>query len=354
MRFMLRQIVVLMAALGAGATAAQTLPPGPKVAVTAVTQSSPTIAQFTRVDQPMLADVAKRTNGRIEFTVRTFTEMNLGGAEILRLVRSGQVDIAMATLTTVSGDVPLLDGFDLAGMNLTADQARKVADALVPYANKELERLGVRIISTFPFFGQIFYCNKPIAGMADLKGLKVRSFGPSLGDMLQAIGAQPVSIPIAEVYPALERGTVDCAATGSGNGYGTRLFDVSTHQYTMVWSWATAAQFANLAWWNRLDPPVRAYIEGVYKEIQEAQWKLGAEGTQDGIDCNAGRAAGCKIGSLPRRAMVEVKPTAADTEMLRKVLSQNVLPNWVKRCGANCGELYNQVVAPITGVRYGG
>src|SRR5262249_61258510 len=89
----------------------------------------------------------------------------------------------------------------------------------------------------------------------------------------------------------------------------------------------------------RLDPPVRAYIEVSYKAIQEAQGKLGAEGAQDGIDCNAGRAAGCKIGSLPRRAMVEVKPTAADTEMLRKVLSQTVLPNWVKRCGANCGEL---------------
>ncbi len=38
--------------------------------------------------------------------------------------------------------------------------------------------------------------------------------------------------------------------------------------------------------------------------------------------------------------------------LLRKTLAENVLPAWVKRCGARCGDIYNEVVAPITGVRY--
>jgi hypothetical protein len=29
-----------------------------------------------------------------------------------------------------------------------------------------------------------------------------------------------------------------------------------------------------------------------------------------------------------------------------------VLPNWVQRCGTRCGEIYNQIVAPIGGVEY--
>jgi len=29
-----------------------------------------------------------------------------------------------------------------------------------------------------------------------------------------------------------------------------------------------------------------------------------------------------------------------------------VLPAWVKRCGGRCGDVYNDVVAPISGVRY--
>jgi TRAP-type transport system periplasmic protein len=31
-----------------------------------------------------------------------------------------------------------------------------------------------------------------------------------------------------------------------------------------------------------------------------------------------------------------------------------VLPGFVRRCGARCGETFNQVVAPLAGVRFGG
>jgi hypothetical protein len=31
-----------------------------------------------------------------------------------------------------------------------------------------------------------------------------------------------------------------------------------------------------------------------------------------------------------------------------------VLPGFVRRCGARCGEVFNQTVAPLAGVRFGG
>ena len=37
-----------------------------------------------------------------------------------------------------------------------------------------------------------------------------------------------------------------------------------------------------------------------------------------------------------------------------KILDKTVLPGFVKRCGARCGEVFNQVIAPIAGVRFGG
>jgi hypothetical protein len=62
------------------------------------------------------------SNGRIEFDLKSYPEMNVAGPEVIRLVRSGQVDIAGAPLTTVSGDVPLLDGFDLPGLHTSMDR----------------------------------------------------------------------------------------------------------------------------------------------------------------------------------------------------------------------------------------
>ncbi len=343
----------LTATLQVSAALAQTAPAGPKVAVQAITQVTANMPQYTAVDQPLLRDgMAKATGGRVEITLSAWPERNVNGPEVLRLVRSGQVDIAAAPLTTVSGDVPMLDGIDLAGMNPDIAQARRVADAMVPVANKELERLGIKLVATYPFSGQMLFCRKPIATLADLKGLKVRTNGPSAADLIKALGGQPVSLAFGEVYTALERGTVDCGITGSGSGNSVKWPEVTTHLYTMPLSWSTSGYFVNLAWWNKLDPAIRAEFEKTFAAVQDAQWKLGVESTADGVACNVGRAEGCKLATLMKKPMVEVKAQPDAAAVVKKDLSDAVLPAWVKRCGDRCGVIYNEVIAPITGITF--
>jgi hypothetical protein len=92
---------------------------------------------------------------------------------------------------------------------------------------------------------------------------------------------------------------------------------------------------------------------GYFAQVEETQWSLGSRLTQDGIDCNVGNAAGCKIfGLLTDRKMTLVKPSDADNAAARKILVDVVLPNWVKRCGASCGEAFNAHIAPLAGVKY--
>lgn len=323
-----------------------------KISVQAITQVAPNLPQYTKVDQPLLRDgMASATQGRVEVTLSSWPERNVSGPEVLRLVRSGQVDIAAGPLTTVSGDVPILDGVDLAGMNTDIRQARKVADAMVPVANKELERLGIKLVATYPFSGQMLFCRKPIASLADLKGLKVRTNGPSSADLVKALGGQPVSLAFGEVYTALERSTVDCGITGAGSGNGVKWPEVTTHLYTLSLSWSTSGYFVNLAWWNKLDPAIRAQFEKTFAAIQEAQWKLGVEATEDGIACNVGRAADCKLHTLVKRPMVEVKPQGNMIATLQKELAEDVLPGWIKRCGDRCVNVYKEVIEPISGVK---
>ena len=52
--------------------------------------------------------------------------------------------------------------------------------------------------------------------------------------------------------------------------------------------------------------------------------------------------------------MKVVEATAEDKATLKKIVETTVIPGWVKRCGARCGEIYNEVVAPITGVKFTG
>lgn len=355
LRHLMAGIAVSAAAIMPAWAQAPTLPAGAPVRISAVTQPLPTQPQYTRVDQPILRDAtAQRSNGRVQVTLSTHAERNLAGNEIVRLVRSGQVEIGAGTLTTLSGDVPILDGVDLAGLAPDIADAKRIAEAIIPVANRDLERFGVRLVALYPFPAQVVFCRAPFTSLADLRGRRVRTFGNSLVDYFTALGAQPVSIGFPEVYSALERGVVDCAITGTGSGAAARWPEVTTHVSAMPVSWAVAGYMVNLAWWNRLDAPVRTFLEATMKAVSDAQWALGEAATRDGIDCNIGRTAECRIHVVAARPMTEVTPSDADRAETRRIFREVVLPGWVRRCGARCGEIYNETIAPISGVRFGG
>jgi TRAP-type transport system periplasmic protein len=344
---------LLAALLGAAFFATPAAAQSP-VSLQAVTQPGPQLPQYTRVDVPLLRDaLPARSNGRLRVTLASWPERNLNGPEIIRLVRSGQVDIGAVPLNTVAGDVPILDMLDLAGLNPTLDQAREVGRVMLPQVNLALERFGVRIMALYPFPAQVFFCREPAASLADLLGRRVRTGGGSINDFVQAIGAQPVAIGFPEVYAALERGVADCAITGTASGNGARWYEVTTGLYTLPVAWSVSAYMVNLAWWNRLEAPLRDMVESTLREVEDAQWRLGAESTEDGVACNVGNRDGCRIGRLvENRPMTVARPSDADLRTLREILSTAVLPAFVRRCGVACGETYNRLVAPISGVRF--
>jgi TRAP-type C4-dicarboxylate transport system substrate-binding protein len=346
-------LATLALALG-GPAFAQTLPAGPPVNIQAVTQVGPALPQYTKVDIPLLREgVPQKSGGRVTVTLASWPERNLNGPEIIRLVRSGQVDIGAVPLNTVSGEVPMLDMVDLAGLNPSVSQARKVSQALLPELNKELERFNTRIVAMYPFAAQVFFCRDKVASLADLKGKRIRTGGGSSNTFVTSIGAQPTAIGFPEVYAALERGVVDCAITGSSSGNGARWYEVSQSQYALPLFWSVSMYVVNLNWWNKLDPQVRAFLETTMKEVEEAQWKLGEETTEDGLACNSGDKAGCKIGKVVEsKPMTLFRPVQADQDTLRTTLTSAILPNFMERCGARCVEVYNRAVAPISGVSY--
>ncbi|MGL5447242.1 MAG: TRAP transporter substrate-binding protein [Rhabdaerophilum sp.] len=333
---------------------AQSLPPGPPIKLNVVTQPGPQFPQYTRVDVPLIKEgLQQKSGGRITVDLASWPERSLNGPEIIRYVRAGQVEIGAAPLNTVSGNVPLLDLVDLAGLNPTVEQARKMADILIPEVNKALEKTGTRIIATYPFAAQVFFCRDKVSNLADLKGKRIRSSGGSVNDFLKAIDAQAISVGFPEVYGALERGVADCAITGTSSGNSARWYEVTQSLYALPVAWAVSAYFVNAAWWDGLDPAVRDMIAKTMKEVEDAQWKLGLETTDDGIACNTGVKANCKIGKVvENKPMTVYLPSAADQATLRKTLVETMLPSWVKRCGEACGEIYNRIAAPISGVKY--
>ena len=59
----------------------------------------------------------------------------------------------------------------------------------------------------------------------DMKGLKVRSAGPTFAAMWQAAGASIVSIPSNEIYNALQTGVAEATDTSTGSFVSFRIYE---------------------------------------------------------------------------------------------------------------------------------
>jgi TRAP-type mannitol/chloroaromatic compound transport system substrate-binding protein len=107
-----------------------------------------------------------------------------------------------------------------------------------------------------------FY-RKEINTVDDLKGLKFRIGG--LGGMiLQKLGVVPQQIPTADIYPALERGTIDAAEwIGPYDDEKLGLHKVAKYYYYPGW-WEGSAQvtlLVNTKHWEALPEAYRAALE---------------------------------------------------------------------------------------------
>ena len=329
-----------------------TVPEGPEVTVKTVTQGIPTLPQYTQVEIPLYDQATELSHGRIKFNHTTRAEAGVAEPDMLRFINQGQADIGAQSLASIAGDVPFLEMVDLAGLSPTSEQARKVAAAARPEINAQLERFGIKMIASYAFPASILFCKPDVKSLADLKGLKVRTFGPSQNDLVTQLGAQPVSIGFPDVYEALARGVADCAITAPLSANSAKWFEVTNAMYAIPLAWGTGGYFVNLAWWNGLDPDVQTFLTKLYDAVEDGEWKLVDTGWADGIACNMGEADKCSIGTLAKgdEVMSETGPSDADLATVKDILKSTVLPAWIKRCGsATCGEQFNKLVAPVVG-----
>ncbi len=78
-------------------------------------------------------------------------------------------------------------------------------------ANELLNSYGVQLLGVSTVGIEAFVSKKPIRGIADLQGVKLRAPEGLVQDLFKALGASPVNLPGSEVYTSLEKGVIDAA-----------------------------------------------------------------------------------------------------------------------------------------------
>jgi TRAP-type C4-dicarboxylate transport system substrate-binding protein len=289
--------------------------------------------------------IPQESGGSITARLTAQDLMGLKGTEVLRLMKLGVLDFASGVLSYMASDNPQFEAIDLPGVSQTIETTREISDAYKPVLGQIMEeQYGVKLLMLFPSPPQVFWCQPEISGAEALPGLKVRVFNKSMADMVTAFGATSVTMPFGEVTPALERGVIDCAITGTLSGNTNKLFEVTEYLWPLYTGWSMHFHGASLEVWNGLDPAVQDFLLEQFAWFDQQLWDTVAEEVEDGVRCSIGEEP-CKFGYPGEMQLVEVSDQAWERQ--KQILEETILPDWAQRCGKECAERWNETIGEV-------
>ncbi len=221
-----------------------------------------------------------KTNGALD--IKIYADSSLGAFQAaISGVRGGTIDMAVSGSANFGGLAPLLGIFDIPFMFKDTAHAYRVLDGKV--GQDMLDKL-----DAFGMKGLAFWDNgwremtnskHPIKTPADVKGLKVRTTpAPAHIEAFKLLGANPVPMPLAELYTALEMKTVDSQEHPLGVLWSAKLYEVQKYLSLTNHAYSALILVMNKAKFDALPPAHQKAMVEAAREAGQYQRKLNNDG----------------------------------------------------------------------------
>jgi TRAP-type C4-dicarboxylate transport system substrate-binding protein len=221
----------------------------------------PVSREVKTVFVPMLEALKERSGGRITYTM--YAGGSLGkGPEHYDIVAEGLADMGYFTATWTPGRFPLSDVLSLAAWVDGKDIGVDVGNAMYQRI-LEREFPGVKMIELNGCIQAFLWTKKPVRTMEDCKGLRIRTPGGHQTHYIKALGAEPVFMPLGDVYLAMETGTVDGLVTCPPLVLAFKLYEVAKHGTIATFGCVTEGVIMNKDSWERTPDDLKPLIEEV-------------------------------------------------------------------------------------------
>jgi TRAP-type C4-dicarboxylate transport system substrate-binding protein len=311
---------------------------------------SSSVAHSKGIETPFFENLAKTSGVNMTMNFNPMDVVNVKPEDALRLLRSGAFDVMSVQIGQASRDDPFFEGIDIVGVSTNFEHLRASINAYREVFDERLQRrFGAKVLTLWPFGPQVFYCNRPIKSVDDFKGLKIRSFTPTMSAMLQQLGATPVTLSFPEVYSALGNKVVDCGVTSPNSGYTGKWPEVTSHYIPISVSGSVQGHFINLAYWNRFSDADKAKLTAAFKQLEDQMWDYAVKGTAESEACmTGGECKGQKFN------LTLVTPSADDVAKVARATTTGALPVWRDVCNRvdpTCTATWNRTVGAARGMK---
>jgi TRAP-type C4-dicarboxylate transport system substrate-binding protein len=150
------------------------------------------------------------SGGRIK--IDRFPSMQLGGTppELVDQAIDGVADIVWTVVGYTPGRFPSTEVFELPFF-VADPMAASYAYWKMYEADMQDQFDGLHMLGTWVHGPGLFHTTDPVNAPSDLQGMKIRGGSRMVNDMLTAVGATPVGMPVPAVSESLSKGVIDGA-----------------------------------------------------------------------------------------------------------------------------------------------
>jgi TRAP-type C4-dicarboxylate transport system substrate-binding protein len=202
------------------------------------------------------------TGGKLEIVVHGGGSL-FKGNEIKRAVQTGQAPIGERLLSAHQNENPLF-GFDSVPFLATSFEA---SEALWKVARPTIEKIlleqNLVLLYSVPWPPQGLYFKKEINSIADMKGIKFRSYNSATARMAELSGMLPVQIEAAELSQALATGVAEAFISSGATGYDRKVWEQLNYFYDVAAWLPRNYVFVNKDAWDALDKSTQDIVRGI-------------------------------------------------------------------------------------------
>ena len=140
---------------------------------------------------------------------------------------------------------------------------------MLDMAREIYRKVGMVYVGPIQHDANIIHSKKPVNSLADLKGMNIRLPGGMVAEVFQKFGVSTVSLPGSDIFPALEKGTID-AADYVGPAVNWDLGFGQVTKYILFGPPGTMSLYqpvdlmdltVNARAWDRLTPQMQQFVE---------------------------------------------------------------------------------------------
>jgi TRAP-type C4-dicarboxylate transport system substrate-binding protein len=170
------------------------------------------------------------TSGSIDITVHPGGSL-FKGADIKRAIQTGQVQIGERLLSGHQNENAVF-GFDSVPFLATSfDESAKLLNAAKPKLTEILADQNLTLLYSVAWPPQGLYFKKEVNSVADMAGVKFRSYNNATSRLAELTGMLPVTIEAAEISQAFATGVAESMISSGATGYDRKVWESLTHFY---------------------------------------------------------------------------------------------------------------------------